>query len=78
MLEQFNEIIDLFKSNIYILAAFYVLLSFILARIVDKVIIAIIKKAVQKSKTDLDDKLVDIFHTPIYKSILFLGKIMSN
>jgi len=73
MLEQFNQIIDLLKSNIYILAVFYVLLSFILASIVDKIIIGIIKKVVQKSKTDLDDKLVDIFHIPIYKSILFLG-----
>ena len=73
MLEQFNQIIDLLKSNIYVLAIFYVLLSFIAAFIVDKLIIAIIKKAVKKSKTDLDDKLVDIFHIPIYKSILFLG-----
>ena len=48
MLEQFNQIIDLLKSNIYVLAIFYVLLSFIAAFIVDRVIIAIIKKAVKR------------------------------
>ena len=51
----------------------YLLLSFICATIIDKIFILSLKKFVRKTKTDLDDKLIDILHPAIYYTILFVG-----
>ena len=51
----------------------YLLLSFICATIIDKIFILSLKKFVKKTKTDLDDKLIDILHPAIYYTILFVG-----
>ena len=70
MLVQINQMLDLIQLYPYLDAVVYVFLSFIVAFIVDKVIINLLKKIVQRSDTELDDQLIDIFHKPIYNTIL--------
>tara|TARA_B100001245_G_scaffold200073_1_gene159825 strand:- start:213 stop:1262 length:1050 start_codon:yes stop_codon:yes gene_type:complete len=64
-----NDII----SNKPLLALIYILSSIIIAYIVDKIFIASLKLLVKKSDTEIDDKILDFIHKPIYYSILFFG-----
>ena len=67
--EFFNDII----SNKPLLALIYILSSIIIAYIVDKIFIASLKLLVKRSDTEIDDKILDFIHKPIYYSILFFG-----
>jgi len=51
----------------------YLLLSFIAAIVIDKIFILGLKKIVNKSKTDIDDKLVEVLHPAVYNTILYIG-----
>ena len=51
----------------------YLLLSFIAAIIIDKIFILGLKRIVSKSKTDIDDKLVEVLHPAVYNTILYIG-----
>jgi len=73
MIDQINQIADFIEQYKYLAALIYIFLSFIIAFIVDKVIINLLKKIVKKSDTELDDKLIEVFHKPIYNTILFIG-----
>jgi small-conductance mechanosensitive channel len=51
-----------------------VLVAFtLIAKIVDWVVTHIIGRWARKTKTDLDDRLVDMLHRPIFYSVLLLG-----
>ena len=67
--EFLNDII----SNKPLLALIYILSSIIIAYIVDKIFIASLKLLVKRSDTEIDDKILDFIHKPIYYSILFFG-----
>ena len=67
--EFLNEII----SNKPLLASIYILSSIIIAYIVDKIFIASLRLLVKRSDTEIDDKILDFIHKPIYYSILFFG-----
>ena len=66
----------LFNNNDFQFLLF-ILLSFIAAAILDKIIIASLKRFINKTQTDLDDKLISVLDTPLYNSILFTGFIFS-
>ena len=67
-----NLLVNLF-NNKPLLAICYIVLSFISAFIIDKIFISIFRVLVRKSRTDLDDKIVEVVHKPLYYSILFFG-----
>ena len=52
--------------------AILVFLSLLFAKISDLVFSFFIKKVVLKTKSDIDDKIVNFLHKPIYYSILFI------
>mgnify|MGYP001159815504 CR=1 FL=1 len=47
--------------------------SILIAKLSDIIFISIFKKMSSKTKSDLDDKIVDLLHKPIFYSILFIG-----
>ena len=47
--------------------------SVLIAKLSDVIFVSIIKKMSTKTKSDLDDKIVDLLHKPIFYSILFVG-----
>ena len=67
------EYLDNIITNKSLLALVYVICSLIIAYIVDKIFISFLKILVRKSQTDIDDKILDFIHKPIFYSILFLG-----
>ena len=67
---QINQIFSFISSYTSLTVLVYVILSFLTASIVDGIIIGIVKIIVSNTKTDLDNFLLDIFHKPIYYTIL--------
>ena len=70
---EFSSLIESLNNNKPLLALVYVIISFIFAFIIDKIFIHFFRGLVKKSKSDLDDKIVEILHKPLYYSILFFG-----
>jgi len=70
---ELNNLIDYLSNHKPLLALIYIIASFIGALIIDKIFISFLKIVVKKSKTDLDDKIIDTIHKPLYYSILFFG-----
>ncbi len=60
-------------ENKYIRSTVFILLSIILAKIVNIIIKFIFNKFVKKTKNDLDDKLFEIFSTPLFTTIFLIG-----
>ena len=70
---EFNNLLEALNSNKPLLALVYVIVSFIIAFIIDQIFIRVFRAIVKKSKTSLDDKIVEVLHKPLYYSILFFG-----
>ena len=60
-------------ENPLILSLIIILGSIIVAKITDLVFTLIIKRITARTRTELDDKIVVLFHKPIFYSILFIG-----
>ena len=65
---QFSTIIN----NPILKTGCLIILSLVLAKILDSLFSFFIKKIVLKTKSDIDDKIVNYLHKPIYYSILFI------
>ena len=50
-----------------------ILLSLVFAKIADFIFSFFVKKIVMRTKSDIDDKIINYLHKPIYYSILFIG-----
>ena len=54
-------------------AGLIVLGSFIVAKIADLVISRIARRATRKTKTEIDDQLIEVLHRPVFWSVVLLG-----
>jgi small-conductance mechanosensitive channel len=59
--------------NRYLQAVLIFVLFVLVAKIVDMIMTRFIKRLLKKTKFTLDDQILDIFHRPIFVSILLLG-----
>jgi len=73
----FNSLVNTLNNNKILLALVYVVLSFLFAFIIDQIFIRIFRTIVKKSKTSLDDQIVEVLHKPLYYSILLFGLSLS-
>ena len=64
-------------ANPLVRSLIIILGSIIIAKITDLVFTVIIKRLTAKTRTELDDKIVVLFHKPIFYSILFIGFSMA-
>ena len=74
---EFINLVDTLNDNKLLLSLIYVLLSFIFAFIIDQVFIRVFRTVVKKSKTNIDDQIVEVLHKPLYFTILFFGLSIS-
>lgn len=74
---EFNNLIQSFSENKTIIALMYIVLSFLLAFIIDKVFFRFLRSLVARSSSDLDDTILEFLHKPLYYSILFFGFTIS-
>ena len=70
---EIGNLLEGLNNNKPLLAFIYVILSFIAAFLIDFIFIRFFRTLVQKSVSDLDDKVIEVLHKPLYYSILFFG-----
>ena len=69
----FNEYYIVIISNPALKSVVLVIVSIIAAKLVDIIFTFIFKRLVDKTKTSLDDKIMQLLHKPVFYSILFIG-----
>ena len=69
----YNLIFDSLQQNPFIYFIALVCLSFISAKVIDVIFISFLSRAVKKTKTKIDDTIIEVLHKPIYYSFLFIG-----
>ena len=74
---EFKTLIESLSDNQTVIAFIYVILSFVLAFIIDKVFFRFLRSLVARSSSDIDDKIIEVLHKPLYYSILFFGLTIS-
>ena len=72
-MNQITQIIEFINQYEILLFLIYLLGSFIAASVIDRIFISFLKKIVEKTKTTIDDKLIEALHPAIYNTILYLG-----
>lgn len=71
--EQWLSWLSSVAPNRYVQAVVIVLICVVVAKITDLIIQKVVRKWAHRSAFVLDDQLVDIFHQPIFTSILLFG-----
>ena len=77
-MNELKEYYNFIISNPFLKAGSLIILSIGFAKFVDMFFTIIFKKMVIKTKTNLDDKILQLLHGPIFYSILFIGFIIST
>ena len=73
ILESIIQIQYLLNHDKYFESLFYLLITILIATILDKIIINVLKRLMSKTRNNIDDKLIEILHGPLYITILVLG-----
>ena len=71
--KQLLEMLSQVAPNRYLQALLIILLFGALAKILDVLIIRVIKRWITKTELTIDDQILDILHNPIFVSIILLG-----
>jgi MscS family membrane protein len=75
--EQLLELLAQIAPNRYLQAMLIILLFFCLAKILDLIVLRVLKRWVEKTKFSLDDNILDILHKPVFLSIIFFGMALA-
>ena len=73
MMDQLREVFSHAESNRHIMAVAVVLVSLVIAKVVEMILIHGIGKVTRYTKTEIDDKIIKSLHKPIYRTFLLLG-----
>ena len=73
---QFIESLKISTSP-YINAALSIVAFIIVAKAVDLFIDKVLRRFVRFTKTDVDDRIIDIIHRPVYFTIILFGCILA-
>lgn len=76
--EQLLDAIAQIAPNRYLQALLIIVLFAAVAKIADMIMTRIIRRLLEKTKFTLDDKILDIFHRPIFVSIMLFGLALAT
>ena len=76
--EQLLDLLAQIAPNRYLQALLIIFLFFGLAKILDVIITRVIKKWIDKTTLKLDDQVLDIFHKPVFLSIIIFGLALAT
>lgn len=65
------------SSSPYINAIISVLVFIVLAKMADLVLVKFLRRFTRFSKTDMDDKIIDLLHRPVFFTIIIIGSALS-
>lgn len=72
-MDQLTTFLDFISNDSYVQATLIVVGSFILAKLADLLLGRFIKSMAGRTRSDLDDKLLDILHKPIFRTVVLIG-----
>ena len=75
--KQLLETLTQIAPNRYLQALLIIILFFGVAKILDVIIRRVIKKWIENTKITIDDQVLDIFHKPVFVSIILFGLALS-
>lgn len=73
MMDQLREVFSYVEANRHIQAIGVVLISVVIAKISDLFIVHGVSHFTRYTKTDVDDKIIQSLHKPIFRTLLLLG-----
>ena len=73
IIEQVQQLAELIGPNIYLQAMAIAIVFILIGKIADWTLSRALGKIASRSKTDLDDRFVDLLHRPIFLSFVLLG-----
>ncbi len=76
--DQFMEVLTQVAPNRYLQALLIILLFLGIAKLVDLILTRVIKRWFQKTKLKVDDQVLDIFHRPVFLSIILFGLALAT
>jgi len=76
--EQLLETLAQIAPNRYLQSLLIIILFFSLAKILDVIIRRVIRKWIKNTKITIDDLVLDIFHKPVFASIILFGLAMAT
>ena len=71
--EQILMILKAIAPNQYLQAVLIIVIFIIAAKIVDFILLRVISRLLKKTEIAADDKILEIFHKPIFISIIVFG-----
>ena len=78
MSDLWRNTVDFFERFPYLEALAIVALLLLLARLVDRLLTGFLRRLVARSETELDDKLLDLMHRPIFTTVGLVGLILAT
>ena len=76
-IETIREFLSTFVEHVMVQGALVVLAGFAVARLVDLVITRVILRLARKTKTTLDDRLIELLHRPLFTTVVLLGLLVA-
>ena len=76
--EQLLELLAQIAPNRYIQALLVILLFLGIAKVIDVIITHVIKRWIEKTQFELDDKILDIFHKPVFLTVILFGLALAT
>jgi small-conductance mechanosensitive channel len=77
-LDQMLDKIARIAPNRYVQAVLIILMFVVLAKIVDAVVIRFLQRILKKTRISFDDQVLEIFHKPIFVSIVLFGLALAT
>lgn len=71
--ERVGELAELVGPNVYLQAAIIALAFILFGKIADIVLCRIIGRISKRSSTDVDDRLIDLLHRPVFLTFVLIG-----
>jgi len=76
--EQLLDLLARIAPNRYLQALLIILLFLGLAKVMDIIITRVFKGWIEKTRLKLDDQVLDIFHRPVFLSIILFGLVLAT
>jgi len=72
-LKQIKDWLNILAPNTYLQAVVVLIIAYFLAKVADLFLTRILRGIANSTKNELDDRFVELFHTPVTASIMLMG-----
>ena len=76
-MQQLQTLLDSIVADSWLQAGIVILISLILAKVIDVICGRIIRRLTGRTKSNLDDLVIDVLHKPIFQTVALLGIMLS-